>query len=279
LGDAPGARRQQDEALQVFTDIGDKRGMGATLGNLGNLLADLGELQAAVNCYERGLRLDQETGYKRGIGFVLAGWGRALIEQDKLSDARSKLEESLKIRKEIGNADMIGDTLLALAQLTLAEGDPAESSKLSADAVLQFVAVKAPDDEASANAALAKSLVVEQKIPQARAAADRALAHKGSDFQQQFDAIVAGALVEAASGKAADANKKLEAAQLQARKLNFNGDELEARLELGKIRMKSERSEVAHAELTSLERDAKAKGYIRIARDAATTLNQSPTLR
>jgi len=279
LGDTQGARHKQEEALQVFTEIGDKRGMAATLGNLGNLLDDLGELQQAVHCYERGLELDQETGYKRGFGFVLAGWGRVLTEQDKLTEARSKLEESLKIRKEIGNPDMIGDTLLALAQLTLAEGRAAESAKLAEDAVSQFESVKSPDDEATANAALAKSLVVEQKIPEARVAADRALAHKGSDFQQHFDAIVAGALVEAASGKTADADKKLEAAQLQARKLNFNGDELEARLELGKIRIKSEGTQVAKVQLASLERDAKAKGYFLIARDAATALNQSVTIR
>ena len=276
LGQLPSAREKQEEALQVFTQIGDKRGMGATLSNLGNLLDDLGDLPAAVDCYQRAYKIDQETGYKRGFGFVLSGWGRVLLEQDHLQESRTKLEDALRIRKEMGNADMVGDSLLSLAQLTLEEGDPVEAGKLARDAVSQLASVKSIEEEATANAVLARSMLTQQKLSEARIAADQAVALsvQTSGFQPHLQAMIAGAVVQAASGKPADADKQLEAVIVQAKKLNFPGYEFSARLELGKVQMETGQTATGKAQLVSLAKNAKARGYLLIARSAAAALNQ-----
>jgi tetratricopeptide (TPR) repeat protein len=281
LGDMPGARRKQEEALQVFTEIGDKRGMGATLGNLGNLLDDLGDLAGAVQCYERAYKIDEETGYKRGFGFVLSSWGLVLLEQDRLPEARAKLEDALRIRQEMGSPDMIGNSLLTLAHLTLEEGHPAEAAKLARDAASQLASVKSVEDEASANAVLARSMITQQRLSEARIAADQAIAlsDKSSGFQPHLEAVLAAALLSAASGKTADADKQLEAVILQARKLSSPGYEFSARLELGKVQMKTGQSAAGNAQLTSLQRDAKAKGYLLIARNAAAALDPTNSKR
>jgi hypothetical protein len=85
----------------------------------------------SYSLFARANKIDQETGYKRGFGFVLSGWGRVLLEQDRLQESRTKLEDALRIRKEIGNPDMVGDSLLSLAELTLEEGHPVEAGKLA----------------------------------------------------------------------------------------------------------------------------------------------------
>lgn len=280
-GDMPGARKKQEEALQVFTDIGDQRGMGATLGNLGNLLDDLGDLAGAVQCYERAYKIDEETGYKRGFGFVLSSWGVVLLEQDRLREARVKLEDALRIRQEMGSPDMIGASLLTLAQLTLEEGDPAEAAKLARNAASQLARAKSVEDEASANAVLARSMLVQERLSEARMAADRAIALSAtsSGFQPHLDAALAAALLAAASGKSADADKQLEAVIFQARKLNSPGYEFSARLELGKVQMKTGQIAAGNAQLTSLQRDAKAKGYLLIARNAAAALDPTNSKR
>jgi DNA-binding winged helix-turn-helix (wHTH) protein/tetratricopeptide (TPR) repeat protein len=276
LGQLPGAREKQEEALQVFTAIGDKRGMAATLGNLGNLLDDLGDLAGAVHCYERAYKIDEETGYKRGFGFVLSGWGRVLLEQDRLQESRTKLEDALRIRKEIGNPDMVGDSLLLLAELTLEEDRSADAGKLARDAVSQLASVKAIEDEATANAVLARSMLTQQKLSEARIAAGQAaaLSVKTSAAQPHLDAMIAGAAVQAASGKPADAEKQLEAVIVQAQKLNFPGYEFRARLELGRVQMNAGQTAVGRAQLVSLAKNARARGYFLIARNAAAALNQ-----
>ena len=269
MGDMPGARKKQEEALQVFTEIGDKRGMGSTLSNLGNLLDDLGELPEALKCYEQAYELDQETGYKRGFGFVLSGWGRVLLEENRLPEARTKLEDSLKIRKEIGNPEMVGDSLLALAQLTLEEGRPVEAEKLARDAAADFATVKSVEDEAVTDATLVHALLAQQKLADARVVSDHALSLKTNGSQPQFESVLAAAGVQAASGKFAEAGKKLNEVMVKAEKLNFVGYQFSARLQRDTIQIKSGQFEVARKDIESLERDTKAKNYFLIARKAA----------
>ncbi len=268
MGDLSSARKRQEESLQAFTEVSDKRGMGATLSNLGNLLDDLGDLSRAVQCYERAYKLDQETGYKRGFGFVLSGWGRVLMEQDRLPEARAKLEESLKIRKEIGSPDMIGDSLLALANLSLEESRPAQAEQLARDADAQFSTVKDIDSETSANAILARALLTEQKLSDAGAAAKHAASFKSKAFDQRFDSAIASAIVTSANGHVADSEKQLTAIMNEAKRLNFAGYELLARLELCRIQKKSGNSPKPEAFVLSLEKDARERGFLLIARQA-----------
>jgi DNA-binding winged helix-turn-helix (wHTH) protein/tetratricopeptide (TPR) repeat protein len=273
LGDMTGARKKQEESMVVYQEIGDKRGIASTEGNLGNILDDLGDLQGAIHCYERAYALDQEVGYKRGFGFVLSGWGRVLLEQGQLAEARAKLEEAYKSRKEMGNPDLIGDSLMPLAQLALEEGHPADAEKQVRDAISQFAGVNDTDSVAGANALLARILITEHKLEEARGAASQASSHKAAGFQPHFESAVAAAVVQAASGKAADAEKQLEVEILQTRKLNYPGYNFEARLELGRIQSKAGRT-TAKSQLAVLETEAKAKGYLLIARDASSEINQ-----
>jgi DNA-binding winged helix-turn-helix (wHTH) protein/TolB-like protein len=271
LGELPSARKKQEEALQVFTEIGDKRGMGATLGNLGNLHDDLGDLPHAIQCYERAYKLDEETGYKRGFGFVLSGWGRVLLEEDHLPEAHAKLEEALRIREEMGSPNGVGDSLLSLAQLRLEEEQPADAERLARDSAAQFAKVKSVDDEATANATLARALLAEQRVPEARAASDRALvlSRQTTALPPRFEAGVAVALVQAASGYPAEARRRLDAVITETGKLGFTGYEFIARRELCRIEAKAGQAVAGQEHLRSLEREASAKGYRLIARRAA----------
>ena len=275
LGDMSGARQKQEEALQVFTELADKRGIAATLGNLGSLLDDLGDLPGALECYDRAYGLDQESGYKRGFGFVLTGWGRVLLEQDRLREARLKLEEALKIRQEIGDPEAIAYSLQSLAELDLAENQPVEAEKLARDAASRFASTKSFEGESSSNATLARSLLAQQEIHEARVVADKAAANLGKikGLQPHFDVLIAVAQVPWDSVKPTSGTKQLESVIAEARKLKFAGYEFRARLELGRLELKSGRTEHARSLLTQIETDARAKGFILVARQAAAGLN------
>jgi len=51
LGLLEEARKKKEEGLQAFREVGNKRGEGSTLSNLANLLSELGELEAAQQRY------------------------------------------------------------------------------------------------------------------------------------------------------------------------------------------------------------------------------------
>ena len=75
--------------------------------------------------------------------------------------------------------------------------------------------------------------------------------------------------IRAALGKPAEARTALEATLAEAKENGFVRYQLEARLALGEIELKSANPTVGRTGLTALEKDADAKGFYLIARRAA----------
>ena len=90
-----------------------------------------------------------------------------------------------------------------------------------------------------------------------------------------LDYAITSVRVLAARGKLAEAKKNLAVTFEESRKYGFLGYQLEARLALGEIEMKSRRNAAGRACLQALERDARAKGFLLIARKAAAALKRS----
>jgi thioredoxin-like negative regulator of GroEL len=80
--------------------------------------------------------------------------------------------------------------------------------------------------------------------------------------------MIEDAKVESAAGNIAPAAKALQDALAQARKHNLVGLQYEARLALGETEIKTGNVESARVHLASLERDARKKQFLRIARKA-----------
>ena len=83
-----------------------------------------------------------------------------------------------------------------------------------------------------------------------------------------FDAALAMAAVEAASGKTDEARKRLSAVLGEAAKFGYVSYQFEARLALYEIDLKSPRTATARTELAALEKEARARGFNLIARKA-----------
>lgn len=84
-----------------------------------------------------------------------------------------------------------------------------------------------------------------------------------------LDSAIVAARSLTASNEPAEAKTRLKAALSEATKTGFVPEQLEARLALGEIEMKSGKSAVGRARLEALEKDATAKGFLLIARKAA----------
>ena len=159
---------------------------------------------------------------------------------------------------------------MALAELSVEEGHPAESEVPVRQAIAEFQKEKTIDDEIWAQSILARALLEMGKPAEAQKEIARVagLVAKSRTRFRLGMAIVA-AQVRAALGKPGEASHSLLATLAEATKDGFVGYQFETRLALAEIEMKSGKSGAGRARLEALEKDATAKGFGLIARKAA----------
>ena len=75
--------------LVIAREIGDRRGEGNALGNLGLAYAALGETRRAIELYEQQLVIAREIGDRRGEGTALGNLGSAYA---RLGEPRRAIE-------------------------------------------------------------------------------------------------------------------------------------------------------------------------------------------
>ena len=278
LGDFAGAKKDFAEAIQIFDEVGDKNAAGITEINLGDALAEDGDLPEATQHYSRAVQLENETGHKSAQAAALYGLADVLIAQDDLKQAREKSEQALALRRELKRAVALSGSLIQAAEISLEEGKPSDSEKLAGDALHELDATSPPARGAEANSMLALALLAENKQPEAREAAEQAMtfAAKAADRDPKYKAALAGARVDLAAGKFAEARKQIAPMLSQPSKAVSVPYLLEARLAQGEIDLKSGQTAAARAQLTSLEKEAREKKFLLIARKAATLLAPSP---
>jgi tetratricopeptide (TPR) repeat protein len=272
--DFPSARKLLTESMDDFREIGDKRGVVTSLENIGIILTGEGKLGEAAKKYEEALTIAREMGNKSLIGYALYLLGEVYAHQGNLAAARKSDEQALQIRNELGEPRTISETQLSLANLSLEEKQYANAESLARDASAQLEKLNSVDDASVGYYILARILAAEAKTADAQAAIEKAaaLTQKGSDTSARLRIAIESALLRANSGAPADiseAKKTIESALADAKKQNLTGIQLEARLGMGEVEMKSGDRSTGRAHLAFLQKDATSKGFLLIARKAA----------
>ena len=85
--------------------MGDRRGEGQTLGNLGLAYASLGDARQAISFYEQHLVIAREIGDRRGEAIVSWNLGLALEQQGQLAQAAAAMQICVDYEREIGHPD------------------------------------------------------------------------------------------------------------------------------------------------------------------------------
>ena len=89
LGDARKAIEFYEQALVIARGIGDRYGEGNALGNLGVAYKNLGDVHKAIDFYEQQLAIVHEIGDHRGEGTISATWEMLM---QSLGDTRKAIE-------------------------------------------------------------------------------------------------------------------------------------------------------------------------------------------
>jgi tetratricopeptide (TPR) repeat protein len=97
MGSAHKAIEYYEQVLVIMREIGDRRGEGNALGNLGSAYFTLGECKTAVDYYKKRLAIAQEIEDRGGQGNAF--WGLAIcFEKDNdLRQAIDHAERALEI--------------------------------------------------------------------------------------------------------------------------------------------------------------------------------------
>jgi len=123
LGEAHKAIEFHEQALTIVREIGDRRGEGNALGNLGSAYADLGDTHKAIEFYEQHLAIAREIGDRRGESISLGNMGLALLSLENHQKASDVLLQSIKLADEISYPIAQNEARWDLAQVYLFQND------------------------------------------------------------------------------------------------------------------------------------------------------------
>jgi tetratricopeptide (TPR) repeat protein len=111
------ALKSFQEALQLQRDIGDKRGLGKTLINLGVFYVESrGQYDDALQSYKEALQIERDVGNENLQAFCLNGIGNVYLARGEYEDALTYFERALQLREKFKVPGDVADTLHNLAE-------------------------------------------------------------------------------------------------------------------------------------------------------------------
>ncbi len=271
-GDSAGAKKTLEQAVALDLASGQSSPSTDKLIGLGDALQHLGYLPGARKNYADALVLARTASDKSTAAYALVGLGSLEVKASDFTAARKDYEEALASRNELGEKYTVATTQVAIAELATEEGHPGAAERPAREARDEFQRTHKGDDQITATAVLAGALLAGGRNDEAFQEVTKTapLAAKSQNLSVQLAFAVAHARSEAASGKIGAAKTFLKEALAKATRSGYVGDQLECRLALEEIELKSGKSAASRARLEELQKDAKEKGFNLIARKVAS---------
>ena len=274
LGDLAGARKKLEESMRTYREIEHQDGVANVLAGWGDLHLALGNPAEAKRMYLQSLEICRQIGDRSKEASAFGGLGRILRQQADLDGARKYLMQAQAAFEEIGDKRSAAEMELAIADLLVDQGTGVEAAAVASKAAEEFDRERVISDGSLAYAIMAHAFLAQGRVADARRAVERAnaLLGKGLNREVALAVAIAAARVDGASGGPANtqrAAKSLQSALAEATATGFVNYQLEARLALGEIKMRSGDSAETRTTLEALQKDAAARGFSLIARKAA----------
>ena len=175
LGEAGAAQALGTEALALSTAGQDRRGMANSLNLLGSVALMQGRHQQATACLEHALELWRGLGNHQHIATILANLGEITRLLGDYPQAIARYQEALAISREIQYWDVEIGVLSILGGAQAALGEYAAAEATLRLAIQRAEAAGKTGTLSEAYRFLAEALLGQGRVPEARAAAERAL--------------------------------------------------------------------------------------------------------
>jgi tetratricopeptide (TPR) repeat protein len=128
--DPPRVALLVEEALRLYRDLGNLKGVASSLNVLALVARHTGDLTRATALHEESLALARELGDGNGIGRALSNLGILAREQGNYAEAVTLYEESLKVFRPLEDEQGIAIALTNLAEALRYQGDHARAKPL-----------------------------------------------------------------------------------------------------------------------------------------------------
>jgi non-specific serine/threonine protein kinase len=122
-GDYIRARAFAESSIKLYREIGDNRGAGLVLADLGASLHWGGKEEEAIESLEESLRLLRATGDRWGIAYALLWLGDTWFRMGEIEHAATSWEESLRLTRDLGDDYLMGWSLGGLADVARLRAD------------------------------------------------------------------------------------------------------------------------------------------------------------
>jgi len=106
-----------EKALSISIETGDSHGKNSWLGNLGAAYYPLGQVDKAINFYEQALAISNEIGDSHNEGCWLNNLASIYYDFNQVDKALVYFEKALAISEEIGDSQTESDRLSNLANI------------------------------------------------------------------------------------------------------------------------------------------------------------------
>jgi serine/threonine protein kinase/tetratricopeptide (TPR) repeat protein len=175
-GDFSGARKDYDDALTVFRQIGAQQSAASALNNIGNVLYDQGKLAEAEQYYGQVLRIYRDLSDKAGAAGALGNLANVRDGLGDLVGARKMQEECLQDFQDIGDKRGTASTLFNIGNLQAEMGDLRAARHKYEEALALGQAIGYKRGRAYSLFGLADTLTAQDELEQARKTAEESFA-------------------------------------------------------------------------------------------------------
>jgi predicted ATPase/predicted Ser/Thr protein kinase len=134
-GDMAAARKLQTEALEIYRQVGDRRGMGAALNNLGVVTWTSGDIAGAEPLFAEAVSISRELGNTAWLASNLSNLGTLARRRGDLEEARKLQQEALELYRSIGSVHGEAGLRHNLAVLAQLRGEAKSAAAMHAEAL------------------------------------------------------------------------------------------------------------------------------------------------
>jgi len=163
------------EAEKIFTAVGDRAGIADSLFDTASLYQDQSDLARARSLDEQALAIYRETGNQRGLLRVERYLGQIAGLLGDLADAKRHLNDAVQISTEINDRMERTFALTNVAAIEQSEGDLTAAAGHFNEILASFHALGSAEGEGAAHVNLSTILRDQGNLPEARRHAETAL--------------------------------------------------------------------------------------------------------
>jgi predicted ATPase/DNA-binding SARP family transcriptional activator len=146
--DLAAARQLWEESVLLYEELGDRTGLGRSLGELGLLAMEEGDDESASALYERAAEIFRADGDDRRLAVVATNLGGLALKRGDYESAERHLEASIELVRKVGDDEGMAESLRTLGSVATGRRDYARARDLFAQSMSLSAEIGFPESVA-----------------------------------------------------------------------------------------------------------------------------------